>query len=126
MLLGNQMPLPALFLKLDGAHTSAEEISKKGFNSFVVKAVYLQPISISSDWYSEDAHTARMRGSMFNPRCVCYIIFGFCARLARKCERSDPCVDFYSTPSRTYYDCKLFEFLIPKVARWYSSTSTDR
>ena len=56
-------------------------------------------ISISSDWYSRDAHVARMQGSVLDPRrdrCN----FCFRAPLAGKCERSDPRVDFYSKPSR--------------------------
>ena len=44
-----------------------------------------------------------MQGGMFNPRRVRYIVFAlfyFRAWLARKCERSDPRVDFYNAPSR--------------------------
>ena len=48
-----------------------------------VTALSLRPYiygqhSISSDWYSGDAHVARMQGSMFDPWRVRYIIFAHC------------------------------------------------
>ena len=59
------------------------------------------------------------------PDVVVAIFFCFRARLARKCKRSDPCVDFYSTPSRITIVYRL-NSLISQVAHWYSGINTDR
>ena len=95
-------------------------------NSLVLKAVYIRPFR-KPIGAAERARTARyleVACSIPGVSVVSFLhFFCFRARLARKCERSDPRVDFYSTPSRI----TILNGLNPRiqVARWYSGRSTD-
>ena len=68
-------------------------------NRYPDKSVYIRTTS-RRDWYSEHVPARTCDGVLiFDPRCVGDIFFFFRAGYARKCEHSDPCVDFYITPS---------------------------
>ena len=71
----------------------------KIINSFFVKSVYLRTVSISSDGTAETRTLRACEGVYLIP-VESVALFCFRARLARKCERSDRRVNFYSTPSR--------------------------
>ena len=71
-------------------------------NSFGVKAVYIQPFH-KPICVADTPRTPRaldVVGSIPGVSVTLFLhFFCFRARLARKCERIDPRVDFYSTPS---------------------------
>ena len=71
-------------------------------NSFVVKAVNIQPLAQRKIGAPAARAARTLEVADSNPGVSVtsfFHFFCFRARLARKCERSDHRVDFYSTPS---------------------------
>ena len=72
-------------------------------NSLVVNAVYIRPFCKPIGAAERACTTRALEVACSIPDVsVTLFLHFFCfrARLARKCVRSDPRVDFYSTPSR--------------------------
>ena len=72
------------------------------FNSFGVKTRYIGPFRelIGTADTARTPRALEVVNSIPDVSVTSFLhFFYFCARLARKCERSDPRVDFYSTPS---------------------------
>ena len=76
-------------------------------------------------WLTGFARAARVRGIMFDPQCVCFIIILLSrwARAQMRAKRSLHRLLYYVF---LCYDHILFGFLILQVAQWYSGTGTDR
>ena len=91
-------PCPARHLLLDLVRAG-----RRLLNSFVVKAVNIQPLAQRKIGApaARAARALEVAGSNPGVSVTSFLNFYcFRARFARKCERSDPRVDFYSTPSR--------------------------